>query len=153
MLSPTHLCWQSVARKKISLVLQRIRIAGGQHWEQRSVSLLAQSQQHCWRITTHFQKRIQGVSYWKTEIRITESENGWGWKGTLEITLSNPLLKQGHLEPAAQKHVQTARFTVFFSPMKTKYHRRKMNYLVCKLTKLHWMLNVYSILLTEGILQ
>ena len=34
-------------------------------------------------------------------IRITEVQNGWGWKGPLEV-------KQGHLEPDAQNHVQTA---------------------------------------------
>lgn len=28
--------------------------------------------------------------------------NGWGWKGHLEVILSKPLLKEGHLEPVAQ---------------------------------------------------
>lgn len=38
-------------------------------------------------------------------ILITESENGWGWKGPLEIIWSNPLLKQVPLEEVVQDHV------------------------------------------------
>ena len=37
---------------------------------------------------------------------ITESQHGWGWKGPLWVTQSNPLPKQGHPEPAAQHRVQ-----------------------------------------------
>jgi len=29
---------------------------------------------------------------------VTESQNGWGWKGPLWVTQSNPLPKQGHPE-------------------------------------------------------
>ena len=36
----------------------------------------------------------------------TESQNGRGWKGPLEITQSNPLPKQGHPEQAAEDLVQ-----------------------------------------------
>ena len=39
-------------------------------------------------------------------LRITESQNGRGWKGPLWITQSNPLPKQGHPEQAAQDLVQ-----------------------------------------------
>jgi len=28
---------------------------------------------------------------------ITESQNGWGWKGPLEVVWPSRLLKQGHL--------------------------------------------------------
>jgi len=38
--------------------------------------------------------------------RITESQNGRGWKGPLWVTQSNPLPKQGHPEQAAQDRVQ-----------------------------------------------
>jgi len=38
--------------------------------------------------------------------RITGSQNGWGWKGPLWVTQSNPLPKQGHPEQAAQDCVQ-----------------------------------------------
>lgn len=31
-------------------------------------------------------------------MEITESLNDWGWQGSLEVSLCNPLLKQGHLE-------------------------------------------------------
>lgn len=31
-------------------------------------------------------------------MEITESQNDWGWQGSLEVTLSHPLLKQGHVE-------------------------------------------------------
>ena len=34
------------------------------------------------------------------------SQNHWGWKGPFEGILSNPLLKQGHLQPGAEDHVQ-----------------------------------------------
>ena len=41
--------------------------------------------------------------------RITELQNGWGWKGSLEICLFQPtLLKQDHIDPVAQDYVQTA---------------------------------------------
>lgn len=36
------------------------------------------------------------------------SQNGWGCKGTLGVVLSNVLLKQSHIEQAAEDHVQTA---------------------------------------------
>lgn len=39
--------------------------------------------------------------------RITGSHIVWGWKGPLEIIWSKPLLKQGHLEQAAQDHIHT----------------------------------------------
>ena len=39
---------------------------------------------------------------------IIGSWKGWGWKGPLEVILTNPLLKQDHLEPVAQDHGQTA---------------------------------------------
>lgn len=29
-----------------------------------------------------------------------------GWKGLLEVVWSNPLLREGHLKPVAQGHVQ-----------------------------------------------
>jgi len=32
-------------------------------------------------------------------------QTGWGWKTPLEVILFNPLLKQGHLELAAQDYV------------------------------------------------
>jgi len=32
-------------------------------------------------------------------------QDGRGWKGPLRVTQSNPLLKQGHSEQAAQDHV------------------------------------------------
>jgi len=38
--------------------------------------------------------------------RITESQNGEGWKGPLWVIQSNPLPKQGHPEQAAQDRVQ-----------------------------------------------
>ena len=38
--------------------------------------------------------------------RITESQNGRGWKGPLWVTQPNPLPKQGHPERAAQDLVQ-----------------------------------------------
>ena len=38
--------------------------------------------------------------------RITESQNGRGWKGPLWVTQPNPLPKQGHPEQAAQHRVQ-----------------------------------------------
>ena len=38
--------------------------------------------------------------------RITESQNGGGWQGPLWVTQSNPLLKQGRLQQAAQHRVQ-----------------------------------------------
>jgi len=38
--------------------------------------------------------------------RITESQNGRGWKGPLWVTQSNPLPKQSHLQQAAQDLVQ-----------------------------------------------
>ena len=38
--------------------------------------------------------------------RVTESENGRGWKGPLWVTQSNPWPKQGHPEQAAQDRVQ-----------------------------------------------
>lgn len=31
---------------------------------------------------------------------------GWGWKGPLQVTCCNPLVRQDHLEPVAQDHVQ-----------------------------------------------
>lgn len=42
-------------------------------------------------------------SSWKSR---TESQNGRGWKGPLEITQSNPPAKQGHLEHIAQDGIQ-----------------------------------------------
>lgn len=39
---------------------------------------------------------------------VTQLQDGWGWKGPLETIWSNPRLKQGHLEPVAQVHVQVA---------------------------------------------
>jgi len=41
-------------------------------------------------------------------LRITESQNGRGWQGPLWVTQSNPLLKQGHPEQAAQDLVQAS---------------------------------------------
>ena len=38
--------------------------------------------------------------------RLTESQNGRGWKGPLWVIQSNPLPKQGHPEQAAQHRVQ-----------------------------------------------
>ena len=38
--------------------------------------------------------------------KITESQNGRGWKGPLWVTQLNPLPKQGHPEQAAQHRVQ-----------------------------------------------
>jgi len=38
--------------------------------------------------------------------RFTESQNVRGWKGPLGIIWSNPLPKQGHLQQAAQDHIQ-----------------------------------------------
>ena len=39
----------------------------------------------------------------------TEPQNGWGWKGPLEVILSTPpRLKQDHLEQISQHHVQMA---------------------------------------------
>lgn len=35
-------------------------------------------------------------SLW-TSIKTTESQNSWGWNGSLEATLSNSLFKPGHL--------------------------------------------------------
>ena len=43
---------------------------------------------------------------WPGDHRITESQNGRGWKGPLWVIQSNPLLKQGHLQQAAQDRVQ-----------------------------------------------
>lgn len=34
-----------------------------------------------------------------------ESQYDWGWKGLLEVVLSKPMLKQGHLEQAAETSV------------------------------------------------
>ena len=42
----------------------------------------------------------------KIFVQITESQNVGGWQGPLWITQSNPLLKQGHPERAAQDRVQ-----------------------------------------------
>lgn len=39
-------------------------------------------------------------------MHITDSQNGRGWKRTLEIIESNPLIKQAHTQQAAQDHVQ-----------------------------------------------
>lgn len=39
---------------------------------------------------------------------VTESQISWGWKGPLEFTWLNPLLRQGHQEPVAQDQVQKA---------------------------------------------
>lgn len=39
---------------------------------------------------------------------VTESQISWGWKGHLEFTWLNPLLRQGHQEPVAQDQVQKA---------------------------------------------
>lgn len=36
-----------------------------------------------------------GVSYWKTEIRITKSEKGGGWEAPLEVAVSRALLRRG----------------------------------------------------------
>lgn len=57
-----------------------------------------------------------GEMYWEVQnyLSVKRSkfkgvwQNGWGWKKLLEDILSNPLLKQGHLEQGAQNHVQTA---------------------------------------------
>lgn len=38
----------------------------------------------------------------------TESQNCLGWKGPLEIILSRPLTREGHLEQEAQEHVQVS---------------------------------------------
>lgn len=38
----------------------------------------------------------------------TASQNGQGWKGSLEVILPNCMLKQGNLEPVAKDHVQMA---------------------------------------------
>lgn len=39
---------------------------------------------------------------------VSRSQNGLGWESPLELLWSNLLLKQGHLEQAAQDHVQTS---------------------------------------------
>jgi len=46
------------------------------------------------------------VSKMKHQIKITESQNGRGWKGPLWVTQPNPLPKQGHPEQAAQHRGQ-----------------------------------------------
>ena len=40
--------------------------------------------------------------------KITESQNGRGWKGPLRSSNPAPLLKQGHLQQAAQDLVQAS---------------------------------------------
>lgn len=56
---------------------------------------------------------------------------GFRLEGTSEVSLSNPLLKQGHPEPPAQEHIQKTTFTVLYPPMKIKDHRTKMNDFTC----------------------
>lgn len=41
-------------------------------------------------------------------MQVTELQNGWSWKGPLQVTWSHPLLKQGCLEPVFQDSVQMA---------------------------------------------
>ena len=45
-------------------------------------------------------------SPWESSWLFTESQNVQGWKGPLWVTQSNPLLKQGHPEQAAQHRIQ-----------------------------------------------
>jgi len=40
------------------------------------------------------------------KLNVTESQNGWSWKGPLWVTQSNPLPKQGHPQQAAQDRGQ-----------------------------------------------
>ena len=50
---------------------------------------------------------IDKLKYSLKSLLLTESQNGRGWKGPLEIILSNPLLEQPLLEQGAQDCVQT----------------------------------------------
>lgn len=43
-----------------------------------------------------------------TSSPVTETQDGGDWQGPLEVTWSNSLCKQGHLEQAAQNHLQMA---------------------------------------------
>lgn len=43
-----------------------------------------------------------------TNCRITESQTAWGWKGPLEITWPNTLLKQSPLQHITEDCVQAA---------------------------------------------
>lgn len=47
------------------------------------------------------------VRWWESIFR--DSQNGWGWKGTLYITQSNLLPKQGHLEQVGLECFQRGR--------------------------------------------
>lgn len=52
--------------------------------------------------------KIKQFSVYKVRKRITKPQNGSGWKGTPAVICSNPMLKKGHQEQAAQNCIQTA---------------------------------------------
>jgi len=49
------------------------------------------------------------LTLWQMTLRCHHyiSQNGRGQRGPLEVIMSNPLLKQGHLQPLALDHAQT----------------------------------------------
>lgn len=150
-LSPTHLCWVCCQKEKIPLVVQRMRVAGGERWEQSDVPFF-------WPWVTgtggdgpHISRnRCFLLENWNKNHKIREGVRLGGTSGGRRVQGS---AQEGHLQPVAQECVQTGKFTVFFSLWKLNIIEEKMNYLICKLIKLHRMLNVDSILLNEGILQ
>jgi len=57
------------------------------------------------RVMKHWNRLPRGAVE-SPSLEITESQNVQGWKGPLWVTQSNPLLKQGHPEQAAQDCIQ-----------------------------------------------
>lgn len=86
---------------------------------------------------------------------VTESQISWGWKGPLEFTCSNLLLRQGHQEPvAAQDHVQKA-FEYLPDPTFTScicgsVWNRKLDLSVCCTLPHIWYQQLQGSLLTSS---
>lgn len=79
----------------------------------------------------HWQLVQVQVSIYNIGLFYRESQNGWGWKGPLEITWSTTLLRQSHLEPLAQLSV---------SP------RMKTTQPLCAASSLYFMQDIVGVL-------
>ena len=77
---------------------------------------------------------------------VQKSQNGWGWKGPLQVFLAKALLKQGLLEQDAKGlgHEQVAQdhnnaVPLQISKNKWKKHRQWMNIFNFQVYKIIWL--------------